>query len=207
MVMVSLAWTLKAWCALMLPATGRWQSAHQEQKQSLLKMEFKAFAAGLIRLPCQIITTGRRRIYRLLSWNPWTGSLLNQVRLLPFVLLEYNPHTQFVRLIERAGLNPWPKVWQNLRSTRETELLKDFPIHVVCGWIGNTERIGRRHYFQTTEADFDKAVGVQRAAKSAAISSSEYAQLAQVKTKEPRFPAENAINAVLSLSSCAQDRI
>ena len=72
-----------------------------------------------------------------------------QVHLLPCILPGYNPHTQFVRLIERAGLNPWPKVWQNLRSTRETELLKDFPIHVVCGWIGNTERIARRHYLQT----------------------------------------------------------
>ncbi len=130
----------------------------------------------------------------------------DQVRLLPFILPGYNPHTQFVRLIERAGLNPWPKVWQNLRSTRETELLKDFPIHVVCAWIGNTKRIARRHYLQTTEADFDKAVGVQRAAKSAALSSGEYAQLAQVETKEPRFPAENAGNAVLSLSSSAQDR-
>ena len=117
----------------------------------------------------------------------------DQVRLLPFILPGYNPHTQFVRLIERAGLNPWPKVWQNLRSTRETELLKDFPIHVVCGWIGNTERIARRHYLQTTEADFDKATGgLQRAAKSAAISSGEYAQLAQEQTKEPRFPPENA---------------
>jgi integrase len=132
----------------------------------------------------------------------------DQVRLLPFILPGYNPHTQFVRLIERAGLKPWPKVWQNLRSTRETELLKDFPIHVVCGWIGNTERIARRHYLQTTEADFDKATGgLQRAAKSAAISSGEYAQLAQDETKEPRFPPENAGNAVLSLSSCAQDRI
>lgn len=131
----------------------------------------------------------------------------DQVRLLPFVLPGYNPHTQFVRLIERAGLKPWPKVWQNLRSTRETELLKDFPIHVVCGWIGNTERIARRHYLQTTEADFDKAVGVQRAAKSAAIPSSEYAQLAQEGTQEPRFPANNADNAVLSGSLNAQDRI
>jgi integrase len=132
---------------------------------------------------------------------------VDQVRLLPFILPGYNPHTQFLRLIERAGLKPWPKVWQNLRATRETELLKDFPIHVVCGWIGNTERIARRHYLQTTEEDFDKAVGLQRAAKSAAISSSEYAQLAQVETKEPRFPAENAVNAVHQLSSYAQDRI
>lgn len=131
----------------------------------------------------------------------------DQVRLLPFILPGYNPHTQFVRLLERAGLKPWPKVWQNLRSTRETELLKDFPIHVVCGWIGNTERIARRHYLQTTEPDFDKAIGLQRAAKSAAISSGEYAQLAQDKSKEPRFHAESAVNAVLELSLSAQDRI
>jgi len=39
-------------------------------------MEFKAFAAGLIRLPCQIVRTSRRIIYRLLAWNPWTGPLL-----------------------------------------------------------------------------------------------------------------------------------
>ena len=62
-----------------------------------------------------------------------------------------------------------------------------------------------------TEADFDQAIGLQsglqRAAKSAAISSSEYAQLAQEETKEPRFPAENAVNAVLQGSSFAQDRI
>lgn len=131
----------------------------------------------------------------------------DQVRLLPSILPGYNPHTQFVRLIERAGLNPWPKVWKNLRSTRETELLKDFPIHVVCGWIGNTERIARRHYLQITDADFDQANGLQRAAKSDALTSSEYAQFAQEETKKPRFPLENADNAVLELSSSAQDRI
>jgi hypothetical protein len=48
---------------------------------------------------------------------------------------------------------------------------------------------------------------LQRAAKSAAISSSEYTQLAQVETKEPRFPVENAVNAVPQLSLFAQDRI
>jgi integrase len=131
----------------------------------------------------------------------------DQTRLLPFILPGYNPHTQFVRLIKNAGLVPWPKVWQNLRSTRETELLKDFPIHVVCGWIGNTERIARRHYLQITEADFDHATGgQQRAAESAAIPSGEYARLAQVEKKEPRFPHQNAGNAVPQLSSCAQDR-
>lgn len=77
MVMTALAWTLKAWCALLLPVVpGRWQQTHRQQQQALLKMEFKRFAWNLIRLPCQIIKTGRRIVYRLLSWNPWTGTLL-----------------------------------------------------------------------------------------------------------------------------------
>ena len=77
MVMSSLAWTLKAWCGLLLPATpGRWNERHQAQRQAIVTMEFKRFADSLIRLPCQIIKAGRRIVYRLLSWNPWTGVLL-----------------------------------------------------------------------------------------------------------------------------------
>jgi hypothetical protein len=80
---------------------------------------------------------------------------------------------------------------------------------VVCGWIGNTERVARRHYLQITDADFDRATGTgqQRAAKSAAIRSGEHAQLAQEEAKEPRFPAKNAVDAVPELSLSAQDRI
>ena len=78
-VMASLAWTLKAWLALVLPEEGRWREKHQAQKQSLLKMEFKTFLNGLMRLPCQIVRTGRRIVYRLLSWNPWQETLLRAV--------------------------------------------------------------------------------------------------------------------------------
>ncbi|MBC7238551.1 MAG: site-specific integrase, partial [Chloroflexi bacterium] len=42
-----------------------------------------------------------------------------------------NLRTQFLRIIKRAGLQPWPKPWQNLRSSRQTELLEHYPIHVV----------------------------------------------------------------------------
>jgi hypothetical protein len=76
MVMSSLAWTLKAWCGLLLPADGRWREKYQSQRRAMLRMEFKRFANSLMRLPCQIVRTGRRIIYRLLSWNPWTGALL-----------------------------------------------------------------------------------------------------------------------------------
>jgi len=77
MVMAALAWSLKAWLALALPQTpGRWQERHASEKKQLLAMEFKSFLAALVRRPCQIITTGRKIVYRLLSWNPWTGVLL-----------------------------------------------------------------------------------------------------------------------------------
>jgi hypothetical protein len=77
MVCCTLAWNLKAWCGLLLPKTpGRHQPLHQEQKRALVRMEFKRFAAALIRLPCQIVRSGRRIIYRLLAYNSWTSSLL-----------------------------------------------------------------------------------------------------------------------------------
>ena len=79
MVMASLAWTLKAWLALVLPEGGRWREKHKMQKQSLLRMEFKTFLNGLMRLPCQIVRGGRRIVYRLLSWNPWQKVLLRAV--------------------------------------------------------------------------------------------------------------------------------
>lgn len=71
MVMASLAWTLKAWFALRLPAEGRWADKYAAEKQSVLRLEFKRFRQAFIELPCQIVKTGRRIVYRLLSWNRW----------------------------------------------------------------------------------------------------------------------------------------
>jgi hypothetical protein len=77
MVMSSLAWTLKAWCGLLLPVTpGAPAEGHCQQKRSILKMEFKSFLNAMVQLPCQIVRTGRRIVYRLLAWNPWAAPLL-----------------------------------------------------------------------------------------------------------------------------------
>src|SRR5690349_5940094 len=59
-----------------------------------------------------------------------------------------NLRTQLHRIIERAGLIPWPKTFHNLRSTRQTELSEDFPAHVVCAWLGNSEDVAKDHYLQ-----------------------------------------------------------
>jgi len=82
LVMASLAWTLKAWLALTLPERGRWHKKHKMQKDTLLRMEFKTFLNALMRLPCQIVRTSRRVVYRLLSWNPWQEVLLRGVEAL-----------------------------------------------------------------------------------------------------------------------------
>ena len=68
-----------------------------------------------------------------------------------------NLRTQLNRIIRKAGLTPWPKLFQNLRSTRQTELAEVFQDHVVCAWIGNSPAVAREHYLQITDEHFAKA--------------------------------------------------
>ncbi len=72
MVMTALAWNLKAWWALMLPERpGRYRDKHQAEKRWVLRLEFKRFVNAFVRLPCQIVRTGRQLVFRLLAWNPY----------------------------------------------------------------------------------------------------------------------------------------
>ena len=50
------------------------------------------------------------------------------------------------RTIKKAVLEIWPKLWQNLRASRETELLRRFDIKDVCNWLGNTPAVALKHY-------------------------------------------------------------
>ena len=79
MVMASLAWSLKAWSALVLPEGGRWAAKYRAEKRSLLRMEFSTFCVAMIQVPCQVVRGARRIVYRLLSWNPWQGVFLRLV--------------------------------------------------------------------------------------------------------------------------------
>ena len=79
MVMGSLAWTLKAWFALLLPEGGRWKAKHRGEKAAVLHMQFKSFVNAFVRVPCQIVRSSRRLVYRLLAWNPWQHVFLRAV--------------------------------------------------------------------------------------------------------------------------------
>ncbi len=74
MVMAALAWSLKAWIALLVPVSPRWAAAHLEQRRQLLTMDFRTFVAALIHIPCQIIRAARRIRYRVLAWNQWQST-------------------------------------------------------------------------------------------------------------------------------------
>ena len=60
-------------------------------------------------------------------------------------------------IIKKAGLSSWPKLFQNLRASRETELCQDYPLHVVVKWLGNTPKVAIGHYLQTMDSDWEKA--------------------------------------------------
>lgn len=72
MVMTALAWDLKAWWALLLPERpGPSRKRDHQEKRWVLGLEFKTFVQTFLRLPCQLIRTGRRLVFRLLAWNPF----------------------------------------------------------------------------------------------------------------------------------------
>jgi len=72
MLITSLAWNLKAWLALCLPEPdGTGKAKQAEQKRGLLTMEFRTFVNSLMRVPAQVVRTGRRLVIRLLAWNEW----------------------------------------------------------------------------------------------------------------------------------------
>ncbi len=66
--------------------------------------------------------------------------------------------TTLKKIITAAGLVPWQKPMQNLRATRETELLAHFPAKDVTSWLGNSPTIAHDHYAMATQASFDRAV-------------------------------------------------
>ena len=74
MLITAQAWNLKAWLALSLPQPqGRWREKHMAETERLLRMEFRTFTNTLMRIPCQIVQTGRKIVHRLLAWNRWQG--------------------------------------------------------------------------------------------------------------------------------------
>ena len=121
-----------------------------------------------------------------------------------YVLTRYrdrNPNlrTQLERIIRKAGLNPWPRLFQNLRSTRETELAEGYPIHVVCAWIGNSRAVAAKHYLQVRDEDFARAAtlvagGAESGAQDGETAAQKQAQPASADSRQEPHETQKALS-------------
>ena len=73
-----------------------------------------------------------------------------------------NLRSERTRLLRRAGVSGWPRLFHSMRASRQTELQRDLPLHVVCSWLGNSPRIAQQSYLLVTEDDFARAAGVAK---------------------------------------------
>lgn len=87
--------------------------------------------------------------------------------------------TTLLKVIRRAKVNPWSRLWHSLRSSCESDLARSFPLAVVAKWLGNTPSVALRHYVDPTDASFTDAgnwtppgaaTAVQNAVQSGAVS-------------------------------------
>ncbi len=103
-----------------------------------------------------------------------------------------NLRTTFEKIVNRAGLTPWPRLFHNLRASCESDLAREYPITTACRWIGNTVSIAARHYVQVTDDDFLRASGAaQQAAQNPAQQTAETGcKGSHENTGTPRFSRE-----------------
>lgn len=69
-----------------------------------------------------------------------------------------NLRTQLLRIMKRAGVLPWEKLFQNMRASRATELADSHPEHVATAWLGHSVKVAREHYWQVTKDHFERAL-------------------------------------------------
>lgn len=110
--------------------------------------------------------TGTRQFPIFRELRPYLEAQWDEAGESPWVISKHRATCQamssiVVRAIGRAGVPLWGKLFQNLRSTRETELLEQFPLHCVCKWLGNSPRIAAKHYLQVTKEHIERATGAR----------------------------------------------
>jgi hypothetical protein len=104
-----------------------------------------------------------------------------------------NMRTTFAKIVRRAGVEPWPRLWHSLRASCESDLAQSFPLATVTKWLGNTPSVALRHYVDPTEAAFDRALEwmPKSGAKSGALEAQKTAQRANAGNgDESQNPSE-----------------
>ena len=86
----------------------------------------------------------------------------------------------------------WVKPFQNLRSSAEIDLNREFPQHVMARWLGHSENVALKHYLRTTDDDFLRAAGVphQAGEKGEAVGRSTQAKQHAAAPNRTKSPAQ-----------------
>ena len=118
-----------------------------------------------------------------------------------------NLRTTFSKIVHRAGLKQWPRLFQNLRASCETDLLSEYPIASVTAWIGHSAEVALKHYSQVRSADFDRAAGREQAVQNPVQSAARVVQNAvqsgnDLSEPEPTPRAETPVNVGSSSLKC-----
>jgi integrase len=103
--------------------------------------------------PCPIFPELRPHLLRAREMAP-AGAEFVQTR----YQTDANIQTTLAKIVTKAGLTPWPKLMQNLRATRETELLAHYPAKDVTTWLGNSPEVAAKHYAMPMQQSFQRAV-------------------------------------------------
>lgn len=103
--------------------------------------------------------------------------------------------TRLMKLLTKLGIPVWPRIFHNLRASRQTELEERFPSHVVCGWMGNSESVAKAHYLTTTDSHFEQALNIQTGELKAARQPPE---MGPNRTKAKNQNAKNPRNIAIS---------
>ena len=90
-------------------------------------------------------------------------------------------------IIRKAGLTPWPRVFHNLRASRQTELSQRFPGFAVCKWMGNSAQVAEDHYLSVTDALMDQAAGSEAAHNAAQHGDASARTDRQAPSEDPVF--------------------
>lgn len=119
-------------------------------------------------VPCVKTASTTGEVYRVVPLFPEVRTALTELfELAPegsrHVITRYrsweqNLRTQFSRICRKAGVLIPPKPFINLRASRATELVEEFPSHVCARWLGHSEKIADAHYRQVNEQHYARAV-------------------------------------------------
>src|SRR5262249_46771951 len=77
--------------------------------------------------------------------------------------------TRLLKLLRRLGIPAWPRIYHNLRASRQTELEAQWPTYIVCRWLGNSPEVSRENYLMVTDDHFREAAAGGASSGQAAL--------------------------------------